>query len=66
MLFQAYNKIEDRENELTKLVNGEISAKRKPRRTKAIKKRAFNEYLKLFYDQPKVPVSYFLLLRLWR
>ena len=48
--------MENREVELERMVDGELSAKKKPKPTAATKRTAFEKYLKIFYDRPKIGV----------
>ena len=53
----AFEQLEQRESEIARIRDGELSAKRKPRPTQATKREAFNKYLKIFFDRPKIEVS---------
>ena len=55
-LYQAFNRIEERDKELAKIRDGTMTAKKKPRATKQTKNEAFENYLKIFYDRPRVKV----------
>ncbi|XP_064640581.1 WD repeat-containing protein 97-like [Lineus longissimus] len=46
--------LEQRDRELAMIRDGELQSKYKPQSTKQTKKEAFDKYLKIFYDRPKV------------
>ncbi|KAL4234274.1 hypothetical protein ACF0H5_005924 [Mactra antiquata] len=50
---KAFNLLLDRENELSKIRDGDLCSKRKPKPTAKTKKVAFTQYMKMFYDKPR-------------
>ena len=46
-----------REAEIARIRDGDLHAKKKPKPTKVTKREAFNKYLKIFYNRPKLEVS---------
>ena len=56
-MFQAFNKIEERDKELMQLKDGLLTSKHKPKSTSKTKSEAFDKYLKFFYDRPRIKVE---------
>ncbi|XP_074656785.1 WD repeat-containing protein 97-like [Tubulanus polymorphus] len=46
--------LDQREKEIVLIRDGELHAKHKPKSTKKTKRDAFDKYLKIFYDRPKI------------
>ncbi|XP_048253419.1 WD repeat-containing protein 97-like isoform X2 [Haliotis rufescens] len=51
---EAFSELEAREKELLRIRDGELKAKMKPMATKETKSEAFLNYMKMFYDKPKI------------
>ncbi|XP_067652672.1 WD repeat-containing protein 97-like isoform X2 [Haliotis asinina] len=51
---EAFAELEAREKELLRIRDGELKAKVKPMTTKETKSEAFLNYMKMFYDKPKI------------
>ena len=55
---KAFALLQTREDELEKIRNGQLSSQKKPKTTAKTKKVAFLQYMKMFYDKPKLTVSF--------
>ena len=54
--FQMFSLLEAREQELAMIRDGKLTAKHNRRPTKKTRNEAFDKYLKIFYDRPKIEV----------
>lgn len=54
----AYAELKLREQELLNLRKGAISPRIRPQQTPDTKSEAFDRYMKMYYDKPRLSVSY--------
>ncbi|XP_052816853.1 uncharacterized protein LOC128243253 isoform X2 [Mya arenaria] len=53
---KAFALLQNREDELEKIRNGQLSSQKKPKSTAKTKKVAFKQYMKMFYDKPRLTI----------
>lgn len=54
---KAFSVLATREEELAKIRDGELLSKKKPKSTARTKRKAFMQYMKMFYDKPRPKVG---------